>query len=108
MMGMIGHASAGPLRACVKICDCYDPFSTGTLTRVKTIETCVENAFCYRTRAIRTSGLFLFVLVRAIRSSLHCIKSLSQRSLITSLKVVNYPAVRNQVRVRIIYDSDLR
>jgi hypothetical protein len=35
--------SVGPLRACVKVTDCCDPSSTGTLTRVKTIETCVES-----------------------------------------------------------------
>jgi hypothetical protein len=40
-----GHEGAGPLRACVKIDDCYDPFSAGTLTYVKMIETCVERAF---------------------------------------------------------------
>jgi hypothetical protein len=30
--GMIGHVSAGPSRAYVKIADCYDPSSTDTLT----------------------------------------------------------------------------
>jgi hypothetical protein len=30
-----GHESAGPLKACVKIDDCYDPFSAGTVTYVK-------------------------------------------------------------------------
>jgi hypothetical protein len=30
-----GHESAGPLKACVKIDDCYDPFSVGTVTYVK-------------------------------------------------------------------------
>jgi hypothetical protein len=38
-MGMIGHVSAGPLRACVNVDDCCDPFSAGTLTRVNLIET---------------------------------------------------------------------
>jgi hypothetical protein len=41
-MDMSGHKSAGPLRACVKVDDCYDPFIVGTLTRIKMIETCVE------------------------------------------------------------------
>jgi hypothetical protein len=44
-MGMSGHKSAGPLRACVKFADCCDPSSVGTLTCVKMIETCVESAF---------------------------------------------------------------
>jgi hypothetical protein len=26
LMGMIGHFRAGPIWACVKIDDCYDPF----------------------------------------------------------------------------------
>jgi hypothetical protein len=29
----------------VKVADCYDPSSVGTLTYVKMIETCVESAF---------------------------------------------------------------
>jgi hypothetical protein len=41
-MGMRGHMSVGPLRACVKFNDYCDSFSTGTLTCVKTIETIVE------------------------------------------------------------------
>jgi hypothetical protein len=42
---MIGHASASPLRACVKVADYYDISSTGTLICVKTLEMCVESAF---------------------------------------------------------------
>jgi hypothetical protein len=42
---MIGNVSAGPLRAFVKVADCYDPSSTGTLTCVKKIKICVESAF---------------------------------------------------------------
>jgi hypothetical protein len=42
---MIGHVSAGPLRACVKVANCCDPSSTGTLTCVKSLETCAESAF---------------------------------------------------------------
>jgi hypothetical protein len=42
---MVGHTSAGPLWACVKIVDCCDPSSTGTLTCVKSLETFVESTF---------------------------------------------------------------
>ena len=45
MMGMSGHISAGPIWACVKVDDCCDPSVAGTLTRVKTIETCIESDF---------------------------------------------------------------
>jgi hypothetical protein len=38
-MGMSGHVNAGPLRACVKINDCCNLFSAGTLTYVNSIET---------------------------------------------------------------------
>jgi hypothetical protein len=38
-MRMSGHASTGPPRACVKVDDCYDPFSIGTLTTIKSILT---------------------------------------------------------------------
>jgi hypothetical protein len=37
-----GYESAGPLRACVKVADYYDPFSTGTLTHVKSLEAFVR------------------------------------------------------------------
>jgi hypothetical protein len=43
--GMSGHKSDGPLRACVKVTDCCDPSSAGTLTCIKMIETCLESAF---------------------------------------------------------------
>ena len=43
MMGMSGHISAGPIWACVRVDDYCDPSVAGTLTRVKTIETCVES-----------------------------------------------------------------
>jgi hypothetical protein len=42
-MGMSEHESAGPLRVCVNVDDCYDPFSAGTLTCIKTIEMIVES-----------------------------------------------------------------
>jgi hypothetical protein len=44
-MDMSADMSAGPLRACVKVDDCCDPFSTGTLTHIKMIEMCVESVF---------------------------------------------------------------
>jgi hypothetical protein len=42
-MGTSGNESAGPLRECVKVDDCCDLFSGGTLTLVKTIETTVKS-----------------------------------------------------------------
>jgi hypothetical protein len=58
-MGMSGHESAGPLRACVKVDEYCDLFSKGTLTCVKTIETCVESAFpTERVRSV-VAGCFL-------------------------------------------------
>jgi hypothetical protein len=41
-MGLIGHASAGPLRACVKVTDCCDPSAIGTLTHAKSLVMCVR------------------------------------------------------------------
>jgi hypothetical protein len=43
--GMIRHASADPLRACVKVADYCDPSSAGILTYIKMIETCVQSPF---------------------------------------------------------------
>jgi hypothetical protein len=58
---MIGHASAGPLGACVKVTDCCDPFSTGILTYVKPLELCVESTFAtVSERFAITVRLFLF------------------------------------------------
>jgi hypothetical protein len=34
IMEMIGHMSNGPLWTCVKVNDCCDPSSTGTLTTI--------------------------------------------------------------------------
>jgi hypothetical protein len=42
-MGMSGHVSVGPLRARVKVDDCYDSFFAGTLTFIKTLEMCIES-----------------------------------------------------------------
>jgi hypothetical protein len=47
-----------PLRACVKVGDCCDPFSAGTLTRAKTLVT-VLRAFCHRVQTIHNSESFL-------------------------------------------------
>jgi hypothetical protein len=55
-----GHESAGPLRACVKIDDCYDPFSAGILTYVKMIETCVERVFFTTERVVSAIADYLF------------------------------------------------
>jgi hypothetical protein len=41
----LGMQVLDPLRTCVKIADCYDPFFVGTLTSIKIIETCVESVF---------------------------------------------------------------
>jgi hypothetical protein len=40
---MSGHASACPLRTCVKVADYYDPFSAGILTYVKSFVTMFES-----------------------------------------------------------------
>jgi hypothetical protein len=55
-----GHESASPLRACVKIDDCYDPFSAGILTYVKMIETCVERVFFATERVVSAIADYLF------------------------------------------------
>jgi hypothetical protein len=70
--GMIWHASAGPLRACVKVANCRDISSVGTITCIKML-VAVLRAFCHRMRTICNSGSFSFVLVRMIR--LNCIAS---------------------------------
>jgi hypothetical protein len=41
--GMTKHASAGPLRTCVKVTDYCDPSSAVTLTYTKSLVTCVES-----------------------------------------------------------------
>jgi hypothetical protein len=74
-----------PLRACVKVADCCDPSSTGTLTCVKTIEICVESVFA--TVCIRLTiadHFFCFGVDGKVVSQ-------DQRSLITSLKVIISP-----------------
>ena len=50
--------SAGPLRTYVKIDDCCDPFSAGTLTHVRTIETCVESGFATESERFAIAGRF--------------------------------------------------
>jgi hypothetical protein len=39
----VGTKVLDPLRACVKVADCCDSSSTGTLTCVKSIVMCVES-----------------------------------------------------------------
>jgi hypothetical protein len=55
----LGMQVLDPLRACVKIADCYDPSSVGTLTCVKTIETCVESVFATVYVRSTIAGCFL-------------------------------------------------
>jgi hypothetical protein len=50
------------LIACVKVVDCCDPSSAGTLTCVKML-VMVLRAFCHRVQMIRNRGSFSFVLV---------------------------------------------
>jgi hypothetical protein len=59
-MGMSGHVSAAPLRACVKVDECCDSFSVGTLTCVKTLETCVKSIFA--TKCVRSAIVDHFLL----------------------------------------------
>jgi hypothetical protein len=66
--GMSGHKSAGPSKGMI-----YPSF-VGTQTFVRMIEMCVESDFCHQIRMISNSGLFSFVLVRSVRSSVHIIK----------------------------------
>jgi hypothetical protein len=59
------------------------PFSVGTLTFVRTIETFVES-LCHRTRTIRSSGSFLFLWLGRlgrVASSSHLINKLNKASL---------------------------
>jgi hypothetical protein len=42
---MSGHKSVGPLSSYVKVADCYDPSSIGTLICVKSLEMFWESAF---------------------------------------------------------------
>jgi hypothetical protein len=55
----VGTKVLDPLRACVKVADCCDPFSTGTLTYIKTL-VMVLRAFCYYIQMIHNSGLFFY------------------------------------------------
>jgi hypothetical protein len=57
-MGMSGHESASPLRACVKIADYCDPSYTDTLTHVKSL-VMVLRAFCHCIHVIRNSRSFI-------------------------------------------------
>jgi hypothetical protein len=78
MMGMIGHAGAGPIGAWVgtKVLDhlraCLIS-SVGTLTHVRTIEMCVESILPQYSNDLQEQ-VVSFVLVRTVRSCLHIIK----------------------------------
>jgi hypothetical protein len=41
----VGTKVLDPLRACVKVADCCDTSSVGTLTCVKSLVTCIKSAF---------------------------------------------------------------
>jgi hypothetical protein len=56
----LGTQVMDPLSACVKVADCCDPSSTGTLTYVKMIETCVESIFA--TVCVRSAIASCFLL----------------------------------------------
>jgi hypothetical protein len=56
---MIGHVSASPLRACVKVADCYDPSSAGKLTCTKSLVTCVESSFATVSEQFAIADCFL-------------------------------------------------
>jgi hypothetical protein len=56
------YFGTGPLWTWVKIDDWFDPSSTGTLTCVKMIETCVENAFVTVCVQSAIAGCFLLFL----------------------------------------------
>jgi hypothetical protein len=43
----------------VKVDDCCDPFSVGTLTYIKSIETCVESAFTIECVRSAIAGCFI-------------------------------------------------
>jgi hypothetical protein len=60
-MSMSGHESVDPLWACVKVDDCCDPSSVGTLTHVKLLKNVCSARFYHRLRVAYISGLlFLF------------------------------------------------
>jgi hypothetical protein len=94
-----GHESAGPLWACMawkywslkRMCEGWWLLwssSAGILTCIKSL-VMVLRAFCHHIRTIHNTGSFSFVLMRMIRSSLHCIKLTDQRSLIIKFKSHN-------------------
>jgi hypothetical protein len=53
IMGMSGHCGAGALWACVKVTECYDPSSTDTLTRVKSLEHVCEHVLSLTARSLQ-------------------------------------------------------
>jgi hypothetical protein len=72
------HASAGPLRACVNVADCYDPFFAGTLICIKSLETCVESDFTTVPKRV----------LRTIRLCVHIIELPNLSSKMTILKII--------------------
>jgi hypothetical protein len=81
----------------VNVADCYDPSSAGTLTCVKMLVT-VLRAFLPPYLNVSQWWTISFVLVRMIRSSLHCIESPNPRSLTIKFKNHNLTAVRTKVK----------
>jgi hypothetical protein len=80
---MSEYFGIGPLWTWVKNDDWCDPSSAGTLTHVKTIETCVESASATVCVQSAIAGCFLLFCWGRL-GRVHCIKSPEQRSLITS------------------------
>jgi hypothetical protein len=82
------------------------PSSVGTLTHVKTIETCVESAFATVRVQSAIAGRFLFFLWgRLGRAALHQV--IWSKKLNKQVKSYNLTTVQNQFRIRIVYDSVL-
>jgi hypothetical protein len=67
----------------VKVADCCDQFSVGTLTFARSIETCVESGFVTVIRMIRNSESFLLFW-----SCVHVIKLPNPISKLTILKII--------------------
>jgi hypothetical protein len=55
----LGMQVLDPLRKCVKVADCCDPFFTGTLPYVKMIKICVESSFAIICMRYTIEGCFL-------------------------------------------------
>jgi hypothetical protein len=94
MRACVRHASVGPLGTWCRhgsarpLKDMIYPSSAGTLTFVRTIETCVESNFCHRTRTVHNSRSFSFVFLRMIRSCVNIIKLPNPIRKLTILKKI--------------------